>query len=142
MIMAVATGLLAKRGCIQILLAHYIIFGLTLTAALLYAWFTYGILEVNKDTFRLAFQDPTIITWIEPKLLAYRRPDGKDDLNTAFFITNQSRVHAVAKVDLNPELDGKTVTTDDAYSGKKWWYVPAGKQIQGLFSLLSILESA
>ncbi len=139
-VLIIAIGVFAYRGCISVGLAGYVILSFTLIAILLYAYFTYKILEVQQNMFRWN-QNPVSVSWIRPDLLKYTRQDGKVDFKTFFFIRNLSRTHAVAKININPKVNEEAASSNDAYFGKKWWYVPAHKTIRGWFPLLEILES-
>jgi hypothetical protein len=139
-LLVLIVGFFAHCGCISPSMAQYWILGLTLIAILLYAYFTYKILEINQATFQWN-QNPILGSYIKPQLERRNRQDGKTDFKTIFHIQNFSRVHAVAKINTNPSLNGKPAIPDDKYAAKKWWYVPAGKKIGGNFSLLVLLES-
>lgn len=133
-------GYLVHLGCISSSIAQYWMLGVTLVAILLYAYFTFVILQIQRLSYQLN-QNPILGSYIEPQLVERDKQDGKLDYITIFHIENLSRVHAVARIDTNPKLNGKPAKTNDSYSGKKWWYIPAIKSISGNFPLVEILES-
>ena len=136
----IGLGIPLYCGCIPAYFAQYVILGLTLVAILVYAYFTYRALQIQQAMFRWN-QNPVLASGIKPKLLKYKRTDEKVDFRTIFEITNLGRVHAVAQVDINPMVDGKAAKSNDAYAGKRWWYVPARKGKQAWFSFVEILDS-
>ena len=133
-------GVFVSRGCLSSSLAQYWVLGITLVTVLLYAYYTYGALETQRAMHQW-IQNPTLGSYIDPELVKKPREDGRIDFKTRFHIENFSPVHAVAKIDINPKLNGKPAKTNDSYSGKRWWYVPAKKRINGNFPLVEILES-
>ena len=141
-IIGVAVALFLYLGLICADIAQYIILFLTLIAVLFYAFFTLQILEVEKDV-SIWNQNPVLVSSIRPKLETYIMNDGKSDFKTFFSIRNVSRVHAIAKINIRPQVgdNEKEATSNDKYSGKRWWYVPAHQSITGWFPVREILES-
>ena len=145
----IALGVLVWLGCVASAIGQYWILGATLVVVLLYAYFTYEILQTQQEgleTQQARFQwdqNAILASTIKPQLVEKPGRYNIDivDLITIFHIENLSRSHAVAKININPKVDGQPAATNAKYSGEIWWYVPALKIIDGNFSLLEILES-
>lgn len=134
-------GILLYQGCVSSELAQYVVLGLTLIVVLVYAYFTYRSFDVHQAEFQWS-QNPVLVSMLRQDLNKYTRRDGKVDFQTFFFVRNLGRTHAVARININPKVDGKPAKSNDAYAGIRWWYVPGHKSIRGWFSFLEILESA
>jgi hypothetical protein len=139
--LTVILGVLVLKGCVTPAVAEYWILSFTLVAILLYVYYTHEMLRVHEREFQLG-QNPVLASYIEQVLERKVDKDGKEVWKTIFHIQNRSRVHAVARININPNLADLPAFSNDAYSGKRWWYVPALKRITGNFPLTDILESA
>ena len=138
-LVSVVLGILVHRECITAAFGQYVMLSLTLIGILFYAFYTYRSLRLQQERFQWD-QNPTLGSYIEPELVKKRQGDSVD-FSTIFHIQNFSRVHAVAKIDIHPKLDGRVARSNGAYFGESWWYVPAKKKIDGHFSLVKILKS-
>lgn len=136
----VVLGILLYQGCVSSELAQYVVLGLTLIVVLVYAYFTYRSFEVHRAEFQWS-QNPVLVSVLRQDLNRYIRRDGKVDFQTFLYVENLGITHAVAKININPKIDGRSASSNDAYNGKRWWYVPGRKKIMGWFAFLEILES-